>query len=300
MVLAAACFVLNDAVMKTFAGELLWYEALTWRGPFAIGFSLLMCVLIDGRHAVASSGRALRNGPALLRIGGEIGSTSFFLVALFAIPLADVTAITQTLPLLLTLGGAVVFREAVGWRRWTAALVGFAGVLLIVQPGTGAFQWAAVWALVSTLCMATRDLATKAVPAAIASTTLNLVTNIAVWLFAAALALPGGLPPIGVWDAARLLLSALFITSGFLTIILAMRVGEASVVAPFRYTSLLWALAIGWALFGEAPGPWKLLGAAIVAGAGLYTFRRERRSRRNASIARDSAAVSSSSQVRKA
>ena len=276
MVLSMACFVSNDAVMKTFADEMAWYEALAVRGVFTVAVSFVMCLAIDGRRPALEVAGYLRDSTTVARILGEIGSTAFFLLALFELALANVTAITQVLPLLLTLGGAVFFAERVGWRRWAAAIVGFGGVMLIVRPGAGAFDWAALYALASALCMAARDLATKAVPKRIPSSYLNLLTAIGVWLAAGALTLPGGLPSVDLSAILRLALSAAFITTGFLTVILAMRVGEASFVAPFRYTILLWALLVGYFLFAEVPAPLQLVGAAIVVAAGLYTFARER------------------------
>lgn len=277
MVASAACFVANDAVMKTFAGEMAWFQALAVRGVFTVAVALVMCLAIDGPRRPAAVVGYAREPFALLRIIGEIGSTAFFLLALFELALANVTAIAQVLPLLLTVGGVVFFAETVGWRRWVATLAGFGGVMLIVQPGTGAFEWAALYAVASATCMAARDLATKAVPARVPSSYLNLLTTIAVWLVAIAITVPVGWPALDAWTIVRLMLSATFITTGFLTIIMAMRIGEASFVAPFRYSALIWALATGYLVFAEVPGPWQLVGAAIVVSAGLYTFARERR-----------------------
>ena len=299
MVVSMFCFVANDAVMKTFADEMAWYQALAVRGVFTVALSLLFCAATDGLRPPRTVAGYLRDPATVVRVTAEIGSTAFFLLALFEMALANVTAITQVLPLLLTLGGALFFRERVGIRRWAASLVGFAGVMLIVQPGTEAFDWAAFYALASAVCMAARDLATKAVPACIPSSYLNLLTAAAVWIAAIGLTVPVGWPSLDPWTLLRLALSAAFITCGFITVILAMRVGEASFVAPFRYSILIWALLVGYLLFGEVPGPWKLVGAAVVVGAGLYTFARERRSASSSETASASAPVSSASHSRK-
>lgn len=300
MVASMACFVANDTVMKGLSDQMEWYQALALRGPFAIGLIVAVALAVDGRRSLRTVASYAGNGPTLLRIGAEIGSTTFFLLALFAMPLANVTAITLVLPLLLTVGGVVFFAEPVGWRRWVATAVGFGGVLLIVQPGSEGFNFAAIYALISVSFMAVRDLSTKTVPRAIPSTYLTGLTNVAVFAFACAFTAPAGLPSFDGWTLAALALSAVFITFGFLLLILATRIGAASFTAPFRYSILLWALLAGLVVFDQVPGPLQLLGAMIVVGAGLYTFARERRSLRNEATASASRPVSAASQSRNA
>ena len=301
MVLAMACFIGNDAIMQTFADEMAWYRAIAIRGAFGVAFGIVLCLVIDGARCFSTAfGFACRPAVAA-RIAFEIAGTACFMLALFAMRLTDVNAILQTLPLFLTLGGALFFREAIGPRRLLAALAGFLGVLLIIQPGTDAFQPAAIYALGATLFMAGRDLATKAVPADVPSSYVALWTTVGVWIVALALSatLPGERPAIGADVLGRLLLAAVLLASGFLLIVAAMRTGEIGFVAPFRYSILLMALMLDVLISGTLPGPWKWLGATVVVAAGLYTFARERRAERNAPIASSSAAVSSASQSRK-
>ena len=282
MVAAMACLVLNDAVMKTLLAEMTWHQTLVVRGPFTIALALALAFALDGRRAVAGLARFARNGPTALRVAAELGATSFFLMALHSLKLANVTAITQTLPLLLVVGGALFLGERVGPHRWWATAAGFAGVLLIVQPGTDAFDWAAIYALASAAFMAMRDLATRTVPADVPSTAVTVLTNVAVFLFAGLFTLLAAgeappLPPLDAWTVLRLAMSATFITVGFLLLVLGTRAGEASFVAPFRYSIILWALIAGYALFGEVPSALELFGAGVVAAAGLYAFFREAR-----------------------
>lgn len=298
MMASMACFIANDAVMKTFSGTMTWYEALAWRGGMGVALCAGLCLAIDGPRPLRAVLGYVADGPTAARIVCELGSTAFFLLALFNMPLAGATAIVQTLPLLLTVGGALFFGERVGWRRWIAALVGFAGVLLIVQPGTDAFQPAALYALAAAACMAGRDLLTKAVPQSIPSTYINLWTTIAVWAMALALSAPNGLPPVDDGILFRLLCAAGLIAVGFLFAILTVRTGEISFVAPFRYSILIWSLVIGYLFFAEVPGRLTLVGAAIVVAAGLYTFSRERRVDRKSDTAPASSAISANSQSR--
>lgn len=300
MVLAMACFVGNDAIMQTFADEMAWYRAIAIRGAFGVAFGILLCLTIDGARPFAVALGYARRPAVVARIAFEIAGTACFMLALFAMRLTDVNAILQTLPLFLTLGGALFFRETIGPRRLLAALAGFLGVLLIIQPGTDAFQPAAIYAVGATLFMAGRDLVTKAVPADVPSSYVALWTTVGVWLVALALSvtLPGEMPSIGSAVLGRLLAAAVLLASGFVLIVLAMRTGEVGFVAPFRYAILLMALVLDFLILGTVPGPWKWLGAGIVVAAGLYTFARERRAERNPPMASSSAAVSSASQSR--
>jgi S-adenosylmethionine uptake transporter len=212
---------------------------------------------------------------------GEIGAAFFFITALFHLPLANTTAIIQTIPLAVTLAGALFLREPLGWRRLTAILVGFAGVLLIVRPGTDGFNAYSVYALVSVLFVVLRDLATRRLSADVPSFTVAISAAAGVGLF-------GGLGAAATADwvtvspRAGLFLAgaSVFIVGGYVFSVMVMRVGDLATVAPFRYTSLIFALLLGFLLFGEWPSGLTLLGAAIIAGSGIYTLLRERRLRR--------------------
>jgi drug/metabolite transporter (DMT)-like permease len=185
---------------------------------------------------------------------GEIGAAWFFITALFHLPLANVTAIIQTIPLAVTLAGALFLREPLGWRRFTAILVGFAGVLLIVRPGTEGFTLYSVYALISVLFVTIRDLATRRLSASVPSFTVAISAAAGVGLFGAAgdtarQRLGRGLPRAGLFLAG----ASLFIVGGYIFSVMVMRVGDLATVAPFRYTSLIFALLLGFVFFGEWP-----------------------------------------------
>jgi len=206
----------------------------------------------------------------------DIAATLTFLTALLHLPFANLLAIVQALPLVVTLGAAIFLREAVGWRRWLAIGIGFMGVLIIVRPGLHGFSIYTLLALLAVVAAAARDLVTRGVPVAIPSLVVALVSSVMVTLAGALLALPlGGWETMSLLHWSKLILAALFISVGYHGVVLAMRMGEISFVAPFRYVSLLWALIIGAFVFDEIPDWATLVGALLVVVSGLYAFYRE-------------------------
>ena len=266
-------FTLNDTLVKVVAAEMNMGQIMFVRGFFA---SLLIVALAWSQGALRSPG-LLRDPMVLLRAFGELGATVFFLTALSKLPLATVLAVIQALPLAVTMGAALFFKERVGWRRWLAIAVGFVGVMIIVRPGAEGFNAFALLALVSVLFGAVRDLATKRIPEAVPSLLVSVATAIIVTLFGAATIQPlGGWQPISGTNLALLVGAAVLLLVGYQFIVLAMRQGEISFISPFRYTSLLWALPLGFLVFGDVPDLPMILGASIIVASGLYTLYRER------------------------
>ncbi len=267
-------FTINDACMKALSDELPLFQALMLRGAAA---SLLLYLLARhlGGLRLHLPGRDW--GLIGLRTISEIGATFFFITALFNMPIANISAILQALPLTVTLAGAMLFGEAVGWRRLSAIVIGFIGVLLIVRPGTEGFNVFSVYALISVAFVTSRDLATRRLSREVPSFTVALSAAIAVATFGAAGSLGVGWVPVSGKATLQLGGATLMLIGGYMFSVMAMRVGEIAIVAPFRYTSLLVALILGLVIFGEWPVPLTLLGAAIVVATGVYTFYRERR-----------------------
>ncbi|TIM20477.1 MAG: DMT family transporter [Mesorhizobium sp.] len=172
---------------------------------------------------------------------------------------------------------ALVFGEAVGWRRWLAIAIGFAGVLIIVRPGFEGFSIYSLAALASVACCAVRDLATKRIPKAIPTLLVSTATALAMTIVGAAL-----LPAMGGWttmtrdSTALLALAAVLVVIGYQFIIMAMRAGDISFIAPFRYTALIWSILLGLFIFADIPDPPMIVGATIIIGSGLYALYRER------------------------
>ncbi len=273
MMAAMAAFTLNDACMKLLSAELPLFQALFIRG---IGTTIALGLIAYRMGALRFDFPRADWWLVLMRTAGEIAAAFFFLTALFNMPLANVTAILQALPLTVTLAGAVFLGQAVGWRRLMAVLIGFCGVLLIVRPGTEGFNVYSLMALAAVVCVTVRDIATRRLSAAVPSVTVAFCAAIGVMAFSAfaSLAETWATPsPAGIWQLAG---ATVFVVGGYLLAVLAMRSGDVGFVSPFRYTGLVWALVLGLVVFGDWPEALTLLGAAIIVATGLFTFYRER------------------------
>lgn len=277
MMASMGSFTINDAFMKTLAGNVPFFQALFLRG----------CLTVLFIAALAWATGRLRPGPdpadrrlVALRTLAELGAAYFFITALFNMPIANATAIIQALPLTVTLAGWLFLGEPVGWRRLTAILVGFIGVLLIVQPGSDGFSVYSLYALAAVVCVTVRDLASRRIGPGTPSVQVALVAACGVTAMAAVGAAFTDWVPLAAAEGATLLAAAAFVIGGYVFSVATMRVGDIGAVAPFRYTSLLWALVLGWAVFGEWPDALTVAGSAIVVATGLFTLYRERSSHR--------------------
>ncbi|RWB27644.1 MAG: DMT family transporter [Mesorhizobium sp.] len=273
MVVAMIGFTLNDAITKVSSESMNMAQVMLIRGAFA---SLFVGLLAWQRGALALPGSMLQPMVAV-RVAGEAGATVSFLVALAHLPIANVSAVLQALPLAVTMGAALVFNEGVGWRRWLAIASGFAGVLIIVRPGFEGFSGYSLLALACVACCAVRDLATKRIPQAIPTLLVSTATALAMTVLGAALLSPmGGWTPMTGESTALLALAAVLVVIGYQFIIMAMREGDISFIAPFRYTALLWSILLGLFIFGDVPDLPMILGASVIVGSGLYALYRER------------------------
>ncbi len=274
MAAAMASFTVNDTITKAVSAELNIGEILLVRGLVAM---VLVAALAWYRDALRSFA-ALLIWPVGLRVLGEIGGTLTYLSAIAQIPLANASAIFQALPLVITLGAALVFGEPVGWRRWLAIAAGFIGVLVIVRPGAEGFSQAALLALASVGFCAVRDLATRRIPKQLPTVFITLLTTVTVTTAGAFVLVPlGGWKPPSGQALGLLTFAAVLILIGYQCIIVSLRTGDISAVAPFRYTALPWAMLTGYLAFGHKPDGPMLAGAAIIVASGLYAFYRERK-----------------------
>ena len=226
----------------------------------------------------AMAGRAMRNR-ALAEILGRIGYT---LAIVFA-PLSTVSAILQATPLVVVAGAALLLGEQVGWRRWSAILVGLAGVLLILQPWQAELEITVLFAIIGLLGFAGRDLATRAAPRGLTNRQFGLSGFAVLIPTGIVLYLTGlGGDAAAIADGAALWRALGFVMLGgtvgvaaYASLTAAMRMGEVAVVTPFRYTRLLFGIGLGVLAFGERPGALVLVGSAVVLSAGLYTLARQ-------------------------
>jgi drug/metabolite transporter (DMT)-like permease len=213
----------------------------------------------------------------MLRNLGEMIGTLGFIIALAALPLALVLAVMQAMPLVVTMGAALFLGESVGWRRWSAIIIGFGGVLLVIRPGMTGFDPTSLWLILGVLGLGGRDLISRAVPPRLGNAQVSAWGLMAVALLGALMMLQGGAVPIAPISAAWLAGGVLFGTAGYWAITAAARTGEVSVVAPFRYVRLVFAIVIGLLVFAEVPDSLTLLGALIIVASGLYAFVRARK-----------------------
>jgi len=279
MALAMLGFTVNDSIVKSITGELNVGQIMFMRGAFTSVFVLAIAYFMGALRPI----RFAFHPPLLIRAGCEIISALTFIYALGKIPLSNASAILQALPLAVTLGAALFLKEPVGWRRWTAIFVGFMGVMIIVRPGAEGFSLAALVCVVSVFSAATRDISTRKVDPNIPSIFVTLVSAIIVSLAGAVMIEPlGGWRPVDTTLLLHIVFSSVGLLIGYQFIVLAMRTGEISFIAPFRYTSLLWSILFGILFFSEIPDVWMISGSIIVIGSGLYTFYRESQRRRRA------------------
>ena len=210
----------------------------------------------------------------LLRAGAMTGSTFFFITGLSLLPITDAIAIAFVAPILTTILGVIILREAVSWKRWAAIFVGFFGVIIILQPTSDAFKIAAIAPMGAAAFGAARDVITRAISGSENSLSI-LFTSMLMITIAGFLTYPLGwstVKPSHIW---------IFITSSLLVglaqylMIEAFRLGEVALISPFKYSSLLWATLIGLVIWNDLPSKHVVLGAFILILSGIYLLRNE-------------------------
>lgn len=274
MVAAMAAFAVEDMFLKAAAASLPVGVVLMLFGlGGSIGFALL--ARLHGERlwhpAMATRSVGLR---AVSEVIGRLGYT----LAIAMTPLSSATAILQATPLVVVAGAALVFREKVGWRRWSAVVVGFAGVMVILKPAPGSFAAASLLAVIGMAGFAGRDLATRAAPKELSNRQLGLCgfgvlvpTGAALW------AVMGGPAQFSVAALACVAGGTVIGVAAYTGLTAAMRVGDVSIVTPFRYSRLLFGVALGMLIFGERLDTSTVIGSLIVLAAGLYTLTRARK-----------------------
>ena len=273
MLAAMAAFVVNDAMMKLAAADLPTGQVIFLRGLIIV--PVLAALMLTS--ATPATLEMLRRPGILARCVAEVAAAVLYLSALFHMPIAECTAILQFTPLALTAGAALFLGAPVGWRRWLATLAGLIGVLIIIRPGASAFNPYAALALLSVAFIAARDLITRRLGKDVPTIVIAFTSTAAVAVSSL------GLLPFESWrwPSTEAMLALLGASAALLGaqywIILAMRTGDIAVVAPFRYSIILWAIAAGLLVWGEVPDGATWAGIAIVTAAGLYTFLREHR-----------------------
>ena len=273
MVVAMCGFAIEDMFVKWAASDLPTGQILLMLGVLGTPVFALMA-RAEGARLIS---RDFFHPAILWRNFGEMAGTFGFITALALTPLTTATAIFQASPLVVTMGAALFLGETVGWRRWTAIAVGFVGVLIIIRPGLDGFQLASLWSVLAVIGLSLRDIATRRIPSHIGTAQVAAWGFVAVALLGAMmLAVTGGAHLPTMAQAGYIAGALAFGVGAYWAVTQAMRLGEVSVITPFRYTRLVAALIIGITVFGERPDLLTLFGAALIIGSGLYTFARER------------------------
>ncbi|MBZ9937901.1 DMT family transporter [Mesorhizobium sp. BR1-1-16] len=273
ILLSSLVFILNDTLIKLASDRLPTGQILVMRG--GVGLVLILAVLFaTGTHRYW---RHALHPLVFWRTVGEVVATVLYLYALFHMPIANISAVNQIVPLMTTAAAAIFLGEAVGWRRWSAIAVGFVGVMIVMRPGVAGFDAYALAALGSMAFITLRDLVTRAFPVGMPTLLVTAVT-------AAAVTLTGGVISLGeTWltpsthEWVILSGAALLLLVGYGTMILAMRGGSLAVIAPFRYVVILYAITIGYLVWGDIPDSYTIIGTLVVVATGLYSIHRERR-----------------------
>lgn len=212
-----------------------------------------------------------------LRAIAEVTSTFFFISALFKMPIANVVSIVQILPLTVSLAAVIFLQERIGWRRILAIFIGFIGVLLIVKPGANDFNYYSTYALLAVIFVTMREIVTRRLSKEVPSFFVASTTAVTVFIFSGLGSLTVNWVQVSISDCLSLMAASTFLAGGYLFSVLAIRKGELAFVAPFRYTSLLVALLLGFFVFGEWPDKMTFIGAIIIFSAGMFSFYREKK-----------------------
>ena len=266
----ALALTINDAMAKYLTQSYPVGQVMALRGLSILILLIVFLFFINNLKALKINSWKSH----LLRAGTMTGSTVFFVTGLSFLPLANAIAIAFIAPVLTTILGIVVLKETVSWQRWTAIIIGFCGVLIIVQPTSDAFKLAALAPLGAAAFGAARDVITRAI--SISENSISILFSSMLMV-----ALAGFFTyPLG-WNNLQLDHIWIFIVSGLLVglaqylMIEAFRLGKVAVISPFKYSSLLWAILIGLLVWNDFPSKYVILGAIILILSGIYLLRDE-------------------------
>lgn len=270
MVMGWGLVTINDALMKTLTSGFPLGQVVGIRGLFVAIPLLWLVYRAGGWHSL----RTRHAGTQLLRSLLLVASTFLFVGSLRYLPLADTTAITLAAPVIVTAIAPWLLRERVGWRRRAAVAVGFIGVLVMLRPGLDGFRWATLLPFGAAFSEAFRDVLTRRMVKTESSESMLAYSSAAVMLVGLA-TIPFNYVPIGFIDVAWLAAAACAMGIGQFMLADAFRYAEAAVIAPFRYSNLLWAMLLGALVFDQWPNALTVVGAGLVVGSGVYILHRE-------------------------
>ena len=266
-------FVVNDTLMKSLFITFPLVEIIFLRALFCL-LPLFIAIKIQ-RVAIVNYSRTSWS-LMLLRGFAEVMATLTFLNALKHLPLPNVTAIIQILPLTVTMAAALFLNERVGLKRWTAIVIGFIGVMIVIKPGTEGFSSYSYYAVLSVIFVTMREIVTRKIPAEVPAIMITFITALSVGI-TATICLP--FITLKALDTTAFMLvwsAGMAIFVGYFFSIKSMRIGEISFVSQFRYTAMIWAVLLGYFVFNDIPAQNTIIGALIIVASGLYAFHRKR------------------------
>jgi len=274
MVLAMASFSIEDMLIKAAANIVPVGLILAL---FGLG-GMVIFILLTWKKDEVVIHPAILSRPILVRAGCEVIGRLTFILAITFTALSSASAILQATPLIAIIGAAFFFGEEVGLKRWIAVLIGFIGVLMIIRPGLEGFESASLFAVIATLGFAGRDLATRGAPKVLSNTQLGIYGFFVLIPTGIAMMLYSGEPmQIDFLSSIQIIGAIIFGVIAYNALTIAMRTGDVSVVSPFRYTRLLFALILGVFVFGENPDLMTLLGSLLIVVSGGYTLIQSRK-----------------------
>ena len=258
--------------MGKFLTETVHPIQIVWFRQFGLLLGVVVLIGVQGRSVLVSSNPKLQIGRGVL----AACSATLFIVGVSYVPLADAVAITFVAPFMVTVMGALILREPVGVRRWTAVLVGFIGTLVVIRPGMGVIHPAALLLIVAATAFALRQVLSRILAGEDKTQTTVAYTAIVSWTL---LTIP--LPfiwqnPSSGLEIALLIAMAVVAAFAEILVIMALDAAQAVVVAPVQYSLLIWGTFYGFIVFGQLPDAWTWIGALIIVATGLYTLNRER------------------------
>ncbi len=276
MVIGSLGYVTNDALIRVATAEGLdVYQALCLRG---IGMTAVFAALLKVRGVVVTRSQLSR--PVLGRVGAEVVASVLFFAAIVNLEFANAQTILLIVPFVVTLAAAVVLGETVSALQYATVVAGFVGVLCVVQPGTGAFSPWSLAVVAAAAALTFREFATRRVDSSIPAAFVGFVTAVAITVMTGTLAVFTGWNPINRTAAVVVAAACLCLVVGYVFTIRTVRVGDLSVSAPFRYTTLLGAVVLGYVFFDEVPDTLTVIGCTIILASGMVAIRLERVARR--------------------
>lgn len=278
MVAGSALITLNDALAKWLTASYPIGQILFLRGVFIALPILFLAWRGGGVRALKT-----RNiGGQIIRAALYVTSSGLFIYSVSIMALPTVVALTFTAPLFITMLAPLVLGERVGWRRWAAVFVGFLGVLLIVRPFQDDWRWQILIPVVAALAGSLRDLSTRRISAGETSTAILFYSTLGVTAVGL-ITWPLGWRAVASVDLVLLVIMGIAIGGAHYLLIEAFRLTEAALVAPFKYSALIWAIVLGATIWGDFPDQWALLGSAVILASGIYILHREMRAMRKVS-----------------